>query len=121
MISIASEPHHAANVNAYPSAPTGRWTKLWAISRQRGPERARSFSRPNQEVALSGGTGSEIRTPASDATRLRSNCANALDRTNKIHANGRARTNVMSSPTLVARKATVKPNVTAATGKAVTL
>jgi hypothetical protein len=103
------------------TALTGRWARWWAISRQRGPDVARSLSRPHHVVVVSGGTGSAIRTPASEAMRLRSRCPKKRDSTNMIHAKGSANTNVTSNPIVAQRKATVNPNAMPATGTDVTL
>ena len=76
---------------------------------------------PHHLREVSGGTGSSIGTPASAAARPRSRCPKPRARMNVNQANGRAMKNVINNPTLVESMAMIKLNVTAATGKAVTL
>ncbi len=77
-----------------------------------------SQSRLSGPVAVRGGTGSAIRTSISASVLDRSSLDSARLQANSSQMNGRASTNVTSSPADTASSAMTVPKVKAATGSA---
>ncbi len=112
-VSSTIEPHQTTETTTKLRRDRGRASRAWPISRQRGADRTRSRRWRHQLPSLSGGTGSASSTSSSEASRERCTWEKIRAEANSSQAKGRARGNVMSRPTVVARNVMTTEKLTA--------